>query len=250
MPTSTLVVLTPCYMPAGTSWGDFEEFFDRVRTSVPNATVVPVINGTDNEARAEELVMSGRELGLAPTYTMSPLKLRGALMAGYKSVARDWSDATIVRLDTAEHPPEYIPRLAARAENISGMVIGDLTFTEDLLPPDSREREAHHVDFPNLYRRACGVPLSAAHGFQAFAPGIIHRLLRAVRPIYEILDRHESCPTWGFDAAAVLAARHLNIPVERIEIPGEVARDRSVDKIDLQLANAQNLCAAFKEAYN
>ena len=248
MPDPNIVVLTPCYMPERTDWSDFREFFDRVRASVPKATVVPVINGTDDEARAEELVKGGREFGLAPTYTMSPLKLRGALMAGYKLVTRARPDATVVRLDTAEHPPKHIPRLADRAEDIGGMVIGDLTFTEDLMPPDSRERQAHHVDFPSLYRRHCGVPLSAAHGFQAFAPGIIPRLLRAVRPIYEILDRRASPPTWGFDAAAVFAARRLNIPVERIEVPGEVPRNRPVGKIEEQLANARELCEAAAAA--
>lgn len=248
MPTSTLVVLTPCHMPARTDWSSFTPFFYRVRASAPEATIVPVINGTADEAAAEELVKDGRELGLAPTYTMSPLKLRGALMAGYKLITRARPGATIVRLDTAEHPPEHIPRLADRAEEIGGMVIGDLTFTPKLMPENSREWSAHHEDFPQLYNRHCSLPLSGAHGFQAFAPGIIPRLLRAVRPIYEILDRRESPPTWGFDAAAVLAARRLNIPVERIEIPGEVARDRPVDKIEQQLANAHELCEAAAAA--
>lgn len=213
-------------------------------------TLLPVLNGLPVEEldhRAERF----RGESMEPVVYAGGGGLVGALCAGYAHVKSVYGDTPVVRLDTAEHPPEHIPELVARAIEIEGMVVGDLDFSAGGLRADSPDEFAHLDFFPALYAEMTRgrVAISCAHGFQAFASGeICGKVFAGALEILECVERDKGEPVkWGLDGAMPVAAAGLGVPLEVVKVLAESERDRPRKKIvDQSLSAVRILCAASK----
>ncbi len=209
------------------------------------AILMPILNGFSSQEEVELVVEEARRFGFMPSVS-SETGLLAALVEGY-NVATGLTDHTIVRLDTAEHPVSFIRTLAETAERIDGMAIGDLEFGPDTLKEGSLDEFAHLDIWPTLYGQYTQgkLPLSCAHGFQAFAPWVCVEILKAARDIVSDVEAElDASITWGFDGAMALAAWGLGIPVEIVKVPAEKMRDRPRQKIVDQFSNALRMCRA------
>lgn len=197
-----------------------EEFLRRLRTSIPTDAEVLPVSGTP------------------------PRGLADLLLQGYETAP---SDRCVVRLDTAEHPPEAIPRLVAEVERTGGMAIGQLIFDKGLVR-GSPEEFAHCIMFPLLYGGFTQgrLRLNCAHGFQAFAPGVIKVILPFVRSIVTGAESILGVPVkWGLDGAVSLAALHKNIPISVLPVQAEVGRNRPAQKVAQQTLSAALMLASW-----
>lgn len=216
--TATVVVLYPDYLGEGLLPGGFADF---LLESHP--MVVALLNGPDpdtlaSRGRPDLTVVRSPVTGLAPS-----------LRYGYRH-AIDLADI-VVRIDTAENPPERIAELAALASEHGG-AIGDRLFVDGSLRAGSVDEHSQLDVFPALFRRFTSgrLVLSGTHGFQAWRSD----LLRSVLPVAEeLFDRAaETEPLrWGFDAAMALSADLLNHTPAVVHYPAYGLRDRDRTKI-------------------
>jgi hypothetical protein len=225
---------------------------ERALRAVPDATFMPVLNGMlgpELMAIADKV----RKLNITPVISTGDYKLLGALVAGYQAATNDDSVGEIVRLDTAEHPPEEIERLLRCANEINGMVIGDLDFGDDHLVPGTVDEFAHLNLFPELYRQTTGgqLELSCAHGFQVFAnSAVCKQVLHAADVIVQQVQKELGEPlTWGFDGAMALAAIATGVPITVIRVKSETTRDRSRQKVAAQFAGALHMCRTYTRIF-
>lgn len=223
-------------------------FVARVRTSVPDAVLMPILNNAE-QALLEEAAGQAQDLGMDPIVSASPQGLLGALREGYDHALRRASpDDIFVRMDTAEHPPESIPRLIKAVEQVKfGVVIGDLDFSNGKLVAGSLDEWVHLQVFPELYGQATRskLPLSCAHGFQVFnSRATLERTFyRALSIIGEVERELRDHISWGFDGAMAIAASQITtVRVEKI--PAETLRNREPEKIMSQLAAAMRIVRA------
>lgn len=238
-----LVVMFPDLRGEG-SLGDFGKSLQQI--SLPAKTVlVPVLNGgtirtltaTAKKARAN---------GFEPIIALGK-NLSGALITGCLSISVQYPEAAIVRLDTAEHDLSFIKKLAETACELKGMVIGDLCFDQNTLIEGTPDWFAHLKYFPLLYSQFTEgkLSLSCAHGFNSFAPGVMIEVLYDARSIISRAEEISGFPIfWGFDAAMVLAAYQLGIPVEIVPVPAQIVRNRDPQKIAAQLNDTLMICLA------
>lgn len=165
------------------------------------------------------------------------------LVAGYIIVD---PHRTVVRLDTQEHPLDKICDLAKEAESIGGMIIGDLAFRHLQLIGrfDSLANEAYSTLFS--YATAGKLSLSCAHGFQAFAPGVVGTILPFAIELIEWAEQHAgiSVMKWQFDAAMALSALVNNVPMRVLQVEAFEKRDRPPEKILQQLQMGMALLRA------
>ena len=240
-----LVVMFPDHKALGCV-----DFVRQITRVVPDAIVRPILNGlTDTELDAAAMRSEGD-----PIIAHGAQGLRSTLSAGYEAIRWHHSHGTlpIVRLDTAEHPPEVIPDLARAAIECRGMAIGDLTFDEHTLREGSVDAFAHLHLFPDLYRQMTGgqLSLSCAHGFQAFAPGVMDRVFEQAMRIVTWASFDASEPIeWGFDGAMALAAVGLGIPIVVQPVRATVLRDRETAKIAQQFRRALQMCPAARTIF-
>lgn len=220
-------------------------FGARLRELYPEARIVPILNGSDRGV-LERAEISLRALGYDPI-VVSGQGLFAALLEGYDIVSRRYPDSMIVRIDTEEHPLEKISALAKRAEEIGGFVVGDLEFDGSTLIEGTLDWDAHMRIFPELYSHATNgkLPLSCAHGFQAFAPGVlsIEILAEARVVLNEVIRRLGYMPRYGLDGLMAICCSR-KFPVERILIPAITLRNRTLEKINEQIAVHTALCEA------
>lgn len=198
--------------------------------------LVPVINGIEPEA------LDRISRSLHPKFTPAPANLGpgqlNALRAGYRFVLNQFPGATIVRLDTNEHPIELIPTLAKHARDHDGMAIGNLTYGPDLIIPGSAD-ELFLAVCPTLYATATGsaLQLSGVHGFQAFTPYVCGDVMEAAEEIVaHANDSGSNQPlTWGYCGAMALGAMGIGTPVHVMDISATQPRNRPPEKVATQL---------------
>lgn len=243
-----VVVMFPDYRGEGSLGG----FGGRILTVMPNAIVVPVLNGLPRE---ELRVISSRVSSLLcrPIVAESAEGLLSTLVQGYREVLTQYGEeATVVRLDTAEHPIASIPGLVQKALDTKGMVIGDLVFGPETLRSESIDEFAHLNLFPELYRQATGgrLSISCAHGFQVFAPLVLPVILPTALKIIELVKAKATGKVeWGFDGAMALGAIAAGVPVSVEGVPATTLRDRPGAKVANQFANALQMCLAARQVY-
>lgn len=215
----------------------------------PQARIVPILNG----ASKERLEMVAEKLS-AP---FEPVIARGdgllnALRTGYAHVFGKYGSLPVVRIDTDEHPPSFIPTLIETAVRLKAVVVGDLSFGPGTLRHGSLDEFTNVSLFPNLYRHFTGgrITLSGAYGFQAFAPTIGPSVLIEAERIVREAEREVGRSfTWGWDGAMILGALGAHLPVEVHAVPADVMRDRSADKITRQLEDTLAICCAASRLF-
>lgn len=240
-----IIVLYPDYRGEGTRQG----FYRRITSIVPDARIIPIFNGLPKE-QLEELVLKAAEIGLESTFSDEP-GLASALRKGYECCIQRYPAATVVRLDTAEHNPEYIPQLARSANETKGLVVGDLVFDGRQLVENSADELAHLDIFPALYSSFAKISISCAHGYQALDPAILTSVYDGARRIVETVENkgHQRV-TWGFDGAMVLSAAKQNIPVLKMDVPALAVRNRDRTKIADQFSKALLMCRVAEEVFS
>lgn len=215
------------------------------------AICIPVVNGLpyDEQTRIVQAIRS-KYPSFRPTAS-NDKGIVAALTAGYENAIVIAPDDCVVRLDTDEHPIDQISVLAAEAVSSSGVAIGDLTFTDKTLVAGSLDEMAHLDIWPIMSRMATGlirddegVVVSCAFGFNAYGEGVLKQLLPLAKTIVRKASLIASEPvTWGFDMAMLVAASILGLPVTKIPITAQKARNRSRGKITHQFTG--NLAMLF-----
>lgn len=244
-----LTVVFPDYKALG-----IDEFSRRILEVVPDAIVVPVLNGAPEWELQNAANRIKEASQVFPVVEYNGKGLASTLGHGYRSISYYTltRDRCVVRLDTVEHPVEEIPRLAQAAMECSGMAIGDLTFDEHTLRTDSIDEFAHRDLFPALFREMTSgrLALSCAHGFQAFAPGRLSKVFHAASIIRRRVELQAGQPLeWGFDAAMALAAVGLDVPVVVCPVQATTVRDRPREKIAVQFQRALQMCLAARQIF-
>ncbi len=225
------------------------EFVTRIKNTLPKAVIVPILNGLP---LAELATIAGKVSGSCePVVAADARGLLDTLIAGYVRVLGQYPLATVVRLDTAEHPVTDIPRLIEVAININGMAIGDLEFEPGTLRSDSIDEFAHLDLFPELYRQTTRgkLSISCAHGYQAFAPGVLRAVLTAAQCIVHRVQQELGPISWGFDGAMALGAVGIGTPVTVEKVEAQVLRDRPRAKVASQFAGALRMCLAAGQLF-
>lgn len=214
----------------------------------PEAEIVAVVNGA-SETWMQPQVYDDNDV----IVIRSKPGLLTALQFGYKYVAKNYPDLPVVRLDTAEHPLEHIPAMLQelrRAPDVK-MIIGDLSFEIGrTLAAGTMDATAHLVVVPEIYRAASGgaLPISGAHGFQAFATGADCALALAIADLIvdDVSERLGKTIGWGFDGAMALGALYAQLNPRILPVPAEQMRDRSTVKIMAQIEGAMQIVTSFE----
>lgn len=242
-----LVVMFPDYRGEATRHS--LDFVERVKRVVPNAVLVPVLNGLSKH-NLDKIAVDAAATGFQPVVAAEADGLLDTLVAGYTSVVRSYGGATVVRLDVAEHPPEAMPNLVQEAEARKVMVIGDLAFGPSTFRKGSVDEFAHLDLFPELYRQFTGgrLIISCAHGYQVFAPGTLPKILERAQKIaacaQEIAGEKIK---WGFDGAMALGAVAAKVQVVVKPVAAESLRDRPRQKVSQQFRAALSMCLAARQ---
>ena len=197
--------------------------------------LIPVINGV--ELKEIERISYGLHPKFEPCpFDFGPGQLN-ALVAGYRYALAHYCKATIVRLDTNEHPVAMIPTLVQRVRDHGGMAIGNVRFSPKTIVPGSPD-EFFHVVCRTLYETAThgALPLSGAHGFQAFAPDVCAEVLEAALLIIERANRDGGPPLgWGLCGAMAMGAVAIGTPVYLADLLATQPRNRPAEKVAAQL---------------
>jgi len=241
-----LVVMFPCRR----SIGRVEEFIMNIRKSVPDAFIVPVLNGHPIEKLVESAAIIESEKCHA-VLVEGQRGLLNALVAGYTYVLKEHSGATVVKMDTAEHPTEGITRLAQKANEVGGMVVGDLRFGEGMLREGSVDEFANMNLFPELFRQVTTgrVSLSGSYGFLAFDSGSLKTILLSAKKIVGLVETKQGSISWGLDGAMLLAAMGVKVPLEICYFEAEMLRDRKSPKVAAQFAQTLSVCLAALQVF-
>lgn len=244
-----LVILFPDLRGEGAT-GEFgrqllQRYADDERTHL-----VPVINGVEREELRRISASLHPKFEPCP-FTFDPGQLN-ALVAGYRFVLVNHGDATIVRLDTNEHPIEMIPTLVQTVRDHGGMAIGNLRFGLTTIAPGVLDA-LFHVVCRTLYETAThgALPLLGAHGFQAFAPGVCADVLEAALVITDAANRDGGPPLqWGLCGAMAMGADGIGAAVHLIEITATQPRSRPAEKVAAQLNDFIRTVIAAVELYD
>lgn len=238
-----LVVLFPDLQGKG-SFGDFGRNLKRL--NLPEDTVfIPILNG---DTRKNLILMQNqaRDNGFMPVVSLEK-GLLPTLVAGYRTIISRYPLSIVVRIDTAEHDLSFIERLAEEASESNGMVIGDLEFSPKTLIEGTPDWFIHLKVFPLMYGQFSEgkLPLSCAHGFNAFAPGVISGIFdRTIEIIRAAEQEFSSSLPWGFDAAIALAAYQSGVPIKIVYVPAQSVRNRDPEKIAAQFSETLMICRA------
>ena len=231
---------------------DTSNFIQRLKAAVPNATLVTILNGPNTD-ELWDIAAHCIDHGLVPVISTDPRGLLGAFVTGYEFLGGKYPDSPIVRLDTAEHPPEFIPELLQELEQYE-MVIGDLDFAAgNHLIHNSVDEFAHRDLFPMLFSLFTHgkLKLSCAHGFQAFRSGwgAAFILKAALRIVGSVEHSEDEVLTWGLDGAMALGAIARAYKTVVHPVPSESVRNRETRKVAHQTDNALRMLIAARVAY-
>jgi len=240
-----VVVVYPSYVvePADKR----KQFLDILRTDLHaqnlSTKIVQVLNGADPQI-LDELVDASEssDLDAIPSYKKG---LTEALVAGYSHCISNYPGQTVVRLDTAEHDTKYVRKLAEKANEIKGHVVGDLTFADDQLEPGSADEFAHLMLFPmvsNMFLKK--LSLSCAHGYAALHGSVLPRVLTGATRVASLFKEEGILPCWGFDEAMILSSVKQNVPIEISPVPAVAYRNRPSEKILAQSKNSLQMYLA------
>jgi len=231
--------------------GDFGVSMVEVRKGNPLIkALVPIVNGLDEES-LRSLTGEGRNNGFDPVISSSK-GLGPVLIDGYRFVMKQYPKAVVVRMDTAEQDPFYIPRLAKTARSIEGMVIGDLSFDKTTMIEGSIDWFVHMRIFPILYGYSSNqhLLLSCAHGFQAFHPNVLSTVFGGAQTILKEAGEILGTPMqWGLDGAMALSAFYHGIHTEIIKVPATILRNRDEEKIAKQFSHSLAVCIAADRVF-
>ncbi len=224
------------------------QFVYNVFCEVPEAIIVPLLNGPDVTV-LNDFDRQFEERGCNALVVSNARGLNSVLYDGYQILGKKHPQAVIVRLDDKEHPISQIPGLIEKALVDKAMVVGDLVFDSDKIEPGSDEDLYNNKVFPIMYRLATkrdDLGLSTAHGLQIFPSGkICLQILNiAWRIILEAEKRAGKPVIWGLDGVMVLTAGYLErwicitgVKVVRAEITAIQERKRALEKIREQFEN-------------
>lgn len=245
-----LVIMYPDYNGEG-SLGPFGQALATQQFPGWKVTIVAVLNG-GSEAELSYVRSEIEKKWREKITTEICLKdgLLATLIHGYGFVCSQYPEAVVVRLDTAEHDTGFIKHLAEIAEKTTGMVVGDLAFNAETLRAGSIDQFVHLQVFPIMTRQFTKdrIDVSCAHGFQAFYPSVLPRILTKAKEIVAAAQGESDSPILtGFDIAMILAADKLRIPVTVELVPARVIRDRPSHKIAAQFGNALRMCRASQQ---
>ena len=158
-------------------------------------------------------------------------------------------DATIVRMDSAEHDVAHIGMLAVEAEE-HGAAVAELDFSEGGLVDGTYDYYIHREVFPEMYATATKgkLRLSCAHGFQAFTPDTALAALVVVNILIEEVEAYTGEPMkWGLDAAMAIGVIAADGAVQMLKVPANgPVRNRDRAKINAQLRNHLSLLMAVR----
>lgn len=245
-----MVIMFPDYRAEG-SLGEFGQTLLEKYGADGSVVLIPVINGFDDKEQQAQAVGKLSQLLRPIIVDGNPGQLH-ALRHGYEAVKEGYPLSTVVRMDTNEHPIEMIPVLAHEARACGGMAIANLKFGPGLVTPGSPE-ELFLAACPVLYGKATTnlLPLSGAHGFQAFAPDMLADIYEAAE---EIVDRAhtESGPRlrWGLCGAMAMGAVGIDVPVKLIDLEAAKSRNRPAEKIAAQLIDFTRTVIAAVKIYD
>ncbi|MFM2357564.1 MAG: hypothetical protein RJA61_301 [Candidatus Parcubacteria bacterium] len=163
-------------------------------------------------------------------------KIVGTLTALYNKALLSFAEGSVfVRLDSAEHDPNYIGILAKEADQDEVLVVGDLSFVEgQTLNKGTPDWDAHKEIFPKMYGDATQgkVQIGCAHGFMAAQAGVVKKILPRMLRILERAGQKAGQPlTWGFDGAMILAAVQEGVQVKISPVPAMILRNRNAGKV-------------------
>lgn len=228
-------------------------FGGKILNQCPDMRLVPILNGLPPE-QLKEIAKNASSSGYFEPIISLGKGLKSALVDGYSYAVNNYPDSFVVRLDTAEHPVEYIQTLLDKADEAGRiMIIGDLDFSGgDHLREGSIDQFAHLDLFPILYGQYSQgkLPISCAHGFQVFSPGVCEKvLLGALEIVTEVEKELGASAEWGFDGAMALSAYNLGVPVSIVKVSAETRRDRDRKKVADQFDRALRMCRAAERVF-
>ncbi len=215
--------------------------------------IVPILNGMteeDYERSLSQYKQTDSTFGIKvhPLYAGKTTGLFGTLLYGYGAVAKTYPNATTVRMDNAEHSIAAIPELATPARETGGMVVGDLCFDDTTLLPNTPDWYAHEIVWPGIAHMVSPtsqLPLSCAHGFQAFGPRVLSKIFVRLNQMIEYMSLRGPQPKWGLDFGMVCSALLANVPVNIYPVRAESLRNRDLGKIADQLSAAATWVSAY-----
>lgn len=232
--------------------GTISGFPGRIRKALHEAArdaiIIPIFNGL-SKSELEQLVQQPHGMDVERV-GCEQKGLTSTLMRGYQYCLEQHPNSTIVRLDTAEHNPDYILQLARSAQEESALIVGDLSFEKGKLVENSADELIHLGIFPQLYEQFCGVRVSCAHGYQAVNSKVIKPVYEgAIRIVQEVTSEIGQTPRGGFDGAMILSASYQNIPVIISKVPAETVRNRPTAKIMDQFGKHLRMCRAAERIF-
>jgi hypothetical protein len=222
--------------------GVFSDFITVVHENYPTAIIIPVLNGLAGK-NLTEARKQAKNLGLTPALSKKK-GLLSALVTGYET-AFEVTSGPIIRMDTAEHPPEKILDLVQISLAKKAMIIGDLDFSDGGLVSGTADEILHLDAFPKLYSKTTGgkLSISAAHGFQIFPDAkTCKKIFINARKVVQAVAKDIGPISWGFDGAMALGAIASGIPVRVVKIPASTIRHRPPQKVADQYLAAKTLC--------
>lgn len=201
------------------------ELGPRLAERFPGSGIIAVFNGVEPQ--------DVPELEAPFQAIWSEKGLRSVLEAGYDQYIRN-GDGPLVRTDSDEHPMDCFEGLAKRAVETDGLVVGNLVYYDETMPPQSLDALAQLI-WGEMYGQASRgkAPVGNAHGLLVFSsPAVCQRVLEAAKPILARADEANGGPVqWGHDGLMILAAVVAGIQVEVFPIMGTEVRNRNVAKI-------------------
>lgn len=185
--------------------------------------------------------------------------LTHTLLHGYEWVLENNfdKDYVVVRFDPDEHPIDKIEHLAFKTYNLydgePNMSIFE--FALDKTNASDDEIAVNENIFPDMYKTYTNgkLSLSNTHGFQAFAPKTISKILPIAKKIVEFTEEQTGeTLMWGMDAIMALSAVYYEYSLlgYKKTIKPIKRRDRPIAKIGKQIENHALLLMMARKILN
>lgn len=222
------------------SSGDEKPFVRRILEICnrhPEFTLVPLLNGAPEENLKEVLRAwqgSPVRANIEPRIC-TEVGVAKVVQAGYSWVVREERFDFLIRIDSAEHPPEAIFRMLWMLQTYPA-VVGTLTFKEGMLGKNEQASERQMLQWCERYMRNYA-PIGHAHGLQGYRMNNEFGLIRErAMKILTLAEAKLGKPLlWGGDLATLLAADGLYWPgLGSIPVTAEKHRDRGDAKNEEQ----------------
>lgn len=218
--------------------------------------LLSIINGVSGDELGDVLRSS---FGYFERITCARKGLTHTLLYGYEWIIEKNldKDYIVVRFDPDEHPIDQIEDIALLTQNINdgkpGMSIYEFHLDKKIASED--EIFVNENIFPNMYETYTNGKLSLTntHGFQAFAPETISKILPMAKKIVEFTEEYTNeILMWGMDAIMALSAVYHphHLLVYKKTIRPEKIRDRPIEKISKQIENHARLLMVARKILN